>query len=92
MGKPVSRIGDLAGGALVSPLAPNVLVNGIPIGVIGTFVTPHPPCPLDPAHCSAAIITGNLTVLAAGIPVSGIGDVASCSHPITTGSPNTLVG
>lgn len=92
MARLVSRIGDLAGGSLITPVVPTVLVNGIPIAVIGTAVAPHPPCPLEPSHCSAAVITGNATVLAGGIPVSGVGDVASCGHPIVTGSVNTLVG
>lgn len=92
-GRGISRVGvDFAGGVLISPLVPTVLVNGSPIGVIGTLVASHPPCPNDPSHCAATIITGNVTVLAGGIPVSATGDAASCAHPITPGSTNTLVG
>lgn len=82
----------VAEGILSTPLIPTVLVNGVPIGVVGTLVTPHAPCPEDPSHCAAVITTGSATVLAGGIQVSGVQDIASCGHSILTGSPNTLIG
>lgn len=94
MSKLVSKVTEsvVGGGVLITPVIPTVLVNGLPIGVVGTLVTSHAPCPKDPSHCAATIQTGSITVLAGGIQVSGTGDIASCGHPISTGSPNTLVG
>ena len=38
------RVGvDTAGGTITGNLAPKVLVNGFPIGVIGAAIEPHAP-------------------------------------------------
>lgn len=94
MSKLVSKVGEsiVGSGVIIAPLVPTVLINGAPVGVIGALVTPHPPCPKDPSHCVAVIQTGSATVFAGGISVSGVSDIATCGHPISTGSPDTLVG
>lgn len=94
MARFVGRVGDIVGpgGSIVTPVVPTVLVNGIPICVVGALVSPHPPCPEEPSHCAATIQTGNPTVLAGGLHVSGVGDIASCADAIASGSTDTLIG
>lgn len=94
MSKLVSKVGEsiVGGGVIIVPLVPTVLINGAPVGVVGALVSSHPPCPKDPSHCAPTVQTGSATVLAGGISISGVSDIASCGHPISTGSPNTLVG
>jgi uncharacterized Zn-binding protein involved in type VI secretion len=87
MPKNVGRIGDLVGaGALIGPLAPNVLINGQPIALVGTPVSSH-----GTGVHAAAVMTGASTVLVNGIPVVGTGDVATCGDVLIATS-NVFVG
>jgi len=89
----VVRIGDVnsAGGAAISGHS-NILVNNRPAARQGTKVTPHPPCPKPPIHCSAtAAFPGKTNVLMNGIPTLKTGDVDTCGHARATGSNNTIV-
>lgn len=84
MPKSVGRVGrDIAGGALMTPLVPNVLVDNLPIAVVGTPITPHGKKPHSPMPVMA---TGSPNVFAGGIPVCGTGDLASCAHPLISSS------
>lgn len=95
MPKAVSRAGvDYAGGMIAGPgLYPKVTVNGAPVAVIGTPVLPHG----EGTHAAAKLEVGsrNVFVGPALLPLCGFGDkephIASCGHPITTGSRNTFV-
>jgi len=93
----IQRQGDTnsAGGAATSGVA-SVRVNGIPVVVAGASVAPHAPWPQrrrnpHPPHASATT-TGSGTVRAEGIPVVLAGDVDTCGHARTGGSPDVRVG
>jgi len=84
----VSRVGvDSAGGRIIGPLAPTVLVNGVPITVLGAPVLPHGKGP----HAGPVMITASSTVFASGIPVCKEGDIATCGHA-TSGSGDVNAG
>ena len=87
MPKSVGRVGkDFAGpptALLIEPKAPNVFVNGFPIAVITTKVTPHGKAP----HAApVAMASGSPNVKAGGFFVCGSGDLASCGHPLVSTS------
>ena len=84
------------GGAATSGVA-SVRVNGKPIVVDGVSVSPHAPWPQrrrnpHPPHASATTGGGNSTVRAGGKSVVTTGNVDSCGHARTGGSPNVRVG
>ena len=79
---------SVAGGVIIGPGAPTVLVNGSAVSTLGDTVTPHG----DPPHSSATIISSSKTVLAQGIGIVRVGDKASCGHSVGRGSPNVFVG
>lgn len=79
---PVGRMGNSAGGFLFGPLVPNVFVNGRPIALIGTPITPHG----KPPHNAAVMITGSPNVFAGFIPVCRAGDIASCGDVLVSNS------
>jgi uncharacterized Zn-binding protein involved in type VI secretion len=85
-----ARIGDIAGGAIITGCF-TVMVNDRPSAKLGSVVTPHPPCPKIPIHCSAVVITASPNVLVGDIAFAREGDSASCTHSITTSSPNVRV-
>ena len=76
-----------AGGPIIGPGAPTVLVNGTPVSVLGDAVTPHG----DSVHASAKIVSSSFTVLAQGKGIVRSGDSASCGHFVSAGS-NVIVG
>ena len=87
MPKNVGRVGlDYAGpptAILMDPRVPNVFVNGKPIAVVGTTVTPHG----KPPHNAAIMGTGSPNVFAgANFPVCGRGDMASCTDLLVSTS------
>lgn len=83
MPKNVGKIGDVVGGGVLTGpgLAPNVLVNGVPIALVGTPVTYH-----GLGLHAAATMVGASTVLVNGIPVVGSGDLATCGDPLVATS------
>ena len=94
----VQRQGDTnsAGGATTSGVA-SVRVNGIPIAVDGGRVSPHAPWPQrrrnpHPPHAAATTTGGSGTVRAGGKPIVLTGDVDTCGHPRTGGSPDVRAG
>jgi uncharacterized Zn-binding protein involved in type VI secretion len=81
MARPVGKMGDfVAGGFLFGPLVPNVYIEGRPIAVIGTPVSPHGNNP----HRTAVMVSGSPNVFAGNIPVCRAGDVASCGDTLRT--------
>jgi len=92
----VQRIGDQnsAGGVILNGDS-SVLINGRAVAVQGASVSAHPCCGqrgCPPTHCNARTQANNSTVLVNGIPLVLNGDVDTCGHPRTSGSPDVLVG
>ena len=89
----VQRVGDAnAGGGLIMSGDPTVLVNGRPIAVIGSSVSPHPPCPKPGTHCHAVTQADQYSVLVNGKPVSTTGSIDTCGHPRGIGSLDVIIG
>ena len=79
---------DVAGGLILGPGVPSVLVNSLPISVLGDAVAGHG----ENQHAaSSMLIGGPRSVLAGGKPVVKQGDPSTCGHT-TTGSGNVLIG
>ena len=78
---------SVAGGVIIGPGAPTVLVNGSPVSTVGDAVTPHG----EPPHAAAKIITSSKTVFAQGKGIVRAGDKASCGHSVAS-ETNVLVG
>jgi uncharacterized Zn-binding protein involved in type VI secretion len=92
----VQRVGDqnTAGGVIVEG-NPTVLINGRPVAVVGSKVTPHPCCGAQgcpPTHCAAVTTSTNATVLVGGLPIVLNGDIDTCGHPRIGGSLSVIVG
>lgn len=88
MARSVGRVGvDTAGGVLMSPIVPNVFVNGAPIAVEFTPVSPHGKGP----HGGSFMTHGSPLVVAGGSLVNATGDLASCGHPLLSTS-NVFIG
>lgn len=86
----VARVGvDLVGGTgvITGPGVPTVVVNDLPISVVGDRVAPHG----EPPHTTPTIILGSPNVFAEDrqISVQNI-SVADCAHPVTTGSADVF--
>jgi len=90
MANPVARVNDLhtcplhAGGPVLPPGAPNVLVNGLPAGRV-----------TDPAVCTGAvdaISTGAATVLVNGLPLAHTTSTSLHGGVVVLGSVNVVVG
>jgi len=84
----ISRVGvDSAGGTILGPGVPSVVVNGAPVSVIGDSVAGHG----DSPHASATMVGGSGTVIAGGIGVVRAGDAASCGDT-ASGSSDVIAG
>jgi uncharacterized Zn-binding protein involved in type VI secretion len=89
----VSRQGDAnqVGGKLERG-AEHVFVNGKPIALHVSKITPHSPWGKPhPPHAAAVTTEGSPTVFAEGVPVVRVGSGNSCGHSIAEGSPNVFV-
>jgi uncharacterized Zn-binding protein involved in type VI secretion len=87
--KGIGRVGvDSAGGTITGVIAPNYIVNGSPVVLVGAAVAPHG----IGEHASAVMVEGSSTVFVNGIAVCREGDAASCGHTLTLGSDNMFVG
>ena len=85
----VARVGDVdSGGGVVATGVGSVTVNGAPIAVVGSVITPHH---RKPTHHAVAAV-GSSTVTAGGIPVNYLGAPDSCGHVRASGSPDVSVG
>ncbi len=92
----VQRQGDknTEGGAATSGVA-SVRVNGKPIVVDGIGVsahTPWKPARAHAPHAAASTAGGSGTVRAGGKPVVRTGNVDTCGHARTGGSPDVRAG
>lgn len=87
---PVARLGDLvSAGIILGPCAIRTKINALPVSLIGDMVSPHG----EPPHTTPVITTGTTRTLIEGRGVSVVGvSIASCMHPVSTGSPNTFMG
>ncbi len=84
----VSRVGvDSAGGIIIGPGVPSVVVNGAAVSVKGDSVAPHG----DNPHASATMVESSGTVIAGGIGVVRAGDAASCGDT-ASGSSDVIAG
>jgi uncharacterized Zn-binding protein involved in type VI secretion len=95
MPKIVCRVGDVnTGGGVILTGDPTVLIGGRPVAVIGSKVSPHPPCgkPGGQLHCSATTQLLPGTVLVGGKPIATAPSVDTCSHPRLTGAVTVVIG
>lgn len=73
---------------LLNPPTPSrVFVNGRPIAVVGTKVTPH----MKGIHQVSTMKQGSTTVKAGGLPVCGTGHMSDCAHTLISSS-NVFIG
>lgn len=88
----VVRQGDKnsAGGRVVRG-NPSFLVDGRPVSVDGSPVSPHKPCPEDHEHCHAKTAEGTTKFIVDGIPVNLVGNHDTCGHARVEGSPHFYV-
>ena len=89
----VSRVGDKnqAGGAIMVG-ASSVMVDGIPVGLVGDQITPHAPWGRPhPPHDAARVTSGSSTVFIEGKAVAIIGSSNSCGHSIVEGSGSVFI-
>ena len=85
---PVATLGDLAPAPIIGPVHPNILANGRPTAMPGSFVTPHGP----PPHIVSALLPAMASrVLMNGMMARSMGDLVSCGHSIVSGQPNILI-
>jgi len=92
----VQRVGDRnsAGGVILNGDS-TVLVNGRPIAVQNSSVSPHPCCGArgcPPIHCHAKTQASRSNVLVNGKPLILSGDKDTCSHERVSGSTDVSVG
>lgn len=83
----VARHGDPCGGSIIAT-AIKTTVNGLAIARLGDPVTSHG----DSPHNSAVLVQASSTVFAEGIAICRVGDLASCGHAISSGSPDCHAG
>lgn len=88
----VVREGDKnsAGGKVLKGNS-NFIVDGKPVSVDGSPVSPHKPCPKVPKHCHAKTAQGTSDFIVDGIPVNVTGNIDTCGHPRIEGSPHFYV-
>lgn len=88
----VVREGDrnTAGGKVIKG-RPTFIVDGKPVSVDGSPVSPHKPCPEIKIHCHAKTAQGTKTFYVEGIPVNHVGNADTCGHTRAEGSPTMEV-
>jgi uncharacterized Zn-binding protein involved in type VI secretion len=96
MGKQVQRVGDPnSAGGVITTGDNTVLVNGRPVAVQNSRVSPHPCCGArgcPPVHCNAVTTSNTPRILVNGVPLIVNGAIDTCGHPRAAGSTNVLVG
>lgn len=85
----ISRVGDLdnGNGKIINGVD-SVRVNGKPVGVAGSKVTPHG----KGKHKVPTVQVGSGSVKANGRAITYVGALDSCGHKRSQGSPNVNVG
>jgi len=96
MGQPAARINDMhvcpmvtgttphAGGPVLPPGEPTVLIGGMPAARVG-----------DTASCTGPpdnILSGSATVLIGGMPAARMGDPTAHGGSIVAGCMNVMIG
>lgn len=87
------RVGDAnnGGGVIASSPQAKVFIGGQLAAVIGSTVSPHLPCPIEPSHCAATVIQGSSKVFIQGMPMVRSGDADSCGHTRIGGSSKVFI-
>ena len=91
----VQRVGDAnSGGGVILKGDPSVLVNGRPIALVDSAVSPHAPCGSKggQAHCNARTQASNGSVLVNGQKITVGGSRDTCGHDRSTGSTDVVIG
>jgi uncharacterized Zn-binding protein involved in type VI secretion len=73
-----ARVGDVAGGAITLSPQVTVLVNGLPLAVVGSTVAGHGPAP----HNASLLLVGSPVMAINGLPVVRTGLLASCGDVV----------
>jgi|WetSurSiteA1Bulk_404760.scaffolds.fasta_scaffold00002_109 uncharacterized Zn-binding protein involved in type VI secretion len=87
-GGKIARDGDVCGGGTLIASQQLIRINGKPVICVDDKVSPHPP--YDGLHSSAKMAEGSSNLFVLGKKVCRMGDLASCGHQITDGSPTTF--
>jgi uncharacterized Zn-binding protein involved in type VI secretion len=85
----VQRVGDVdSGGGVITSGVGSVRINGIPVSVNGSSVSPH-----ARKNSHRPVTAGGVgSVQAAGSPVNVAGNADTCGHARTGGSSNVSAG
>lgn len=85
----VQRVGDVdSGGGVITNGVDSVRVNGIPVSVNGSVVTPH-----ARKNSHRPVTSGGVSsVRAGGIPINVTGNADTCGHARTGGSSDVSAG
>lgn len=85
----VQRVGDVdSGGGVITGGVGSVRVNGIPVSVDGSGVSPH-----ARKNSHRPVTAGGVgSVMAGGSPVNVAGNADTCGHARTGGSSNVSAG
>lgn len=89
------RMGDAnsAGGVINNIPQGSVYINNKLASVVGSKGTGHPPCPNPSIHCSQAwstVPTTNNVYFENKLAIQ-VGDVDTCGHSRSNGSPDTFI-
>lgn len=85
---PLATLGDLAPTPIMGPVHSNILGNGRPTAMPGSFVTPHG----KPPHLISALLPSMASrILLNGTMARSMGDMVSCGHSIVSGQPNIII-
>jgi len=83
----IVRTGEDTAGGIIRPLQTKCKLRGNPVGVIGSPVDSHPPCPIPAVHCTAVMAEGlsKHRIIQGGVTyyVCLEGHLASCGHAAT---------
>jgi uncharacterized Zn-binding protein involved in type VI secretion len=91
----VQRVGDAnSGGGVILKGDPSVLINGRPIALVDSPVSPHAPCGRrgGERHCNAQTQASNDSVLVNGQKITLSGSRDTCGHDRSTGSADVGIG
>ena len=88
LGKAAARIGDTAGGTIITG-ANSVVGEGAAIAHIDSSISTHGHG--NHSH-TPVVVAGSSNVLVEGKPAARIGDKTSCIHDITTGAGSITIG
>jgi uncharacterized Zn-binding protein involved in type VI secretion len=85
----VQRVGDVdSGGGVITSGVDSVRINGIPVSVNGSGVSPH-----ARRNSHRPVTAGGVdSVMAGGSPINVAGNADTCGHARTGGSSNVSAG